>query len=177
MDKKSEKERLKKRGELIYKFRLKHQISQSQLAEKLGVAQPIVSNAERGLFNKTQDKIILLIQDKYEINPAFFLVDVAPVAEKIEDLTKDIPQDKLEDITRLVKNITSKQIAQLKDQHKELQQEIREIQIKAGYKNALDRGLIALKEIKDYVEEEKKINKTTLLKKLNGLLEILIEPY
>lgn len=179
MSKKSDKELqyLKDRGELIYTFRLKRGINQSKLAKELGVHQSIISNAERGLFKKTQDKVILLIQDKYEIDPVFFSVDAAPIAEKVEELTRDIPQDKLEDAVRLIKNHTSKQLAQMQDQFKELQQRLGEVETKTRYKDVLDRSIIALNEIKGYVEKEKKINKTTLLKKINSLLEILIEPY
>ncbi len=66
---------LKLRGERILLFRLKNKISQQALAKRIGLNQLVISNAEKGLFEKSQERVIILIEDHFFVEKGFFITD------------------------------------------------------------------------------------------------------
>ncbi len=167
---------LKKRGELIYKFRLNNNIGQSELAKKIGVSQPIVSNAERGLFKKTQDKVILLIKEQFEVESDFF--DFEPSKEGLEKNIAPVISDFEKVLKKEMKNKNAVEVASLlkesilamqEDVVKSLKEDARQIlreevdKAKSQSRNPLQRQVFLkciekVDELKIYLEETSKRN-------------------
>lgn len=69
----------------IFKYRLKHDLSQTKLAEKLGVTQAMVSKLESGDYNYTIEQLWKVSQKLgFKLNIEF--------EEEVEDITEEYLQ-------------------------------------------------------------------------------------
>jgi len=69
----------------IFKYRLKHDLSQTKLAEKLGVTQTMVSKLESGDYNYTIEQLWKVSQKLgFKLNIEF--------EEEVEDITEEYLQ-------------------------------------------------------------------------------------
>ena len=65
-------EEMKRLGNEIKLFRIKENISQRELADKLNLSQTQITNAEKGKSQKAQNKVIHLLTKEYDLAKDYF---------------------------------------------------------------------------------------------------------
>lgn len=94
---------MKHSGIFLKESRIKLNLNQQQLADKLGMTKQYLSNIENGLKPLSKEKIVMLF-DFFNINPIFLLTGKGEMFLKenpLQDL--DLTDSELQDLVKLIK--------------------------------------------------------------------------
>lgn len=172
-------------GNKIRLFRIKENIKQKDLAKKLGLSTTQITNAENGKSQKAQDKVILMLKEKYDLPENYFSdkrADVKLLMEALAAVNIDDP-DALLALFKEARNQAKNQVENT-DQEQEaasstitvpLVPETRSKgfltndMIKGKYMAILEGSITKVSQLKTYLEEtdKKKLDKDFLLKIVN----------
>ena len=181
---KIKKEEMRRVGDRIRLFRIKEEIKQSDLADKLGLTQTQITNAEKGKSSKAQEKVIFALHKHYQLPKDYFSDKTANLKILMEAMAA-VDIDDPDALLALFKEARNQAKNQIDKVFQETDQEpeqktitvplvphtvpkgvvTRDV-IKGKYMAILEGSIAKVEQLKTYLEEtdKKKLDREYLLK-------------